>query len=237
MAKEKGDVHGRVDSRTWASACILWVIACRSQGEFAAAQPWFERAVATTEQGDVHGRVDHASLGVSLHQVGYCLSSQGQFVAAQPGSSALSRPRSRVTFTAASITRPWHQPAPGGILPGEPGSVRGGAAWFERAVAAKEQGDIHGRVDHASLGRSLHKVGDCLSSRASSPRRSPGSSAPSRPQRRATSTAASITPASASACTRWVTAWRARASSPRRSPGSSAPFEARRGRRARPRRS
>ena len=35
--------------------------------------------------------------------------------------------------------------------------------WFERAVAATEQGDIHGRVDHASLGRSLHQVGFCLS--------------------------------------------------------------------------
>ena len=27
--------------------------------------------------------------------------------------------------------------------------------WYERAVAAKEQGDVHGRVNHASLGRSL----------------------------------------------------------------------------------
>ena len=27
--------------------------------------------------------------------------------------------------------------------------------WHERAVAAKEQGDVHGRVNHASLGRSL----------------------------------------------------------------------------------
>ncbi len=35
--------------------------------------------------------------------------------------------------------------------------------WYERAVAQKEQGDVHGRVDHASLGRSLHQVGYCLS--------------------------------------------------------------------------
>jgi hypothetical protein len=27
--------------------------------------------------------------------------------------------------------------------------------WFERAVAAAEQGDIHGQVDHGSLGVSL----------------------------------------------------------------------------------
>ena len=36
-------------------------------------------------------------------------------------------------------------------------------SWYERAVGEEEQGDIHGRVDHASLGRSLHQVGSCLS--------------------------------------------------------------------------
>ena len=35
--------------------------------------------------------------------------------------------------------------------------------WYERAVAEKEQDDIHGRVDHDTLGRSLHQVGYCLS--------------------------------------------------------------------------
>ena len=34
--------------------------------------------------------------------------------------------------------------------------------WFERAVTAAEQGDIHGRIDHESLGKSLHAVGSCL---------------------------------------------------------------------------
>ena len=33
--------------------------------------------------------------------------------------------------------------------------------WFERAVAEKEQGDVHGRVDHASLGTSLEAVAYC----------------------------------------------------------------------------
>jgi tetratricopeptide (TPR) repeat protein len=37
--------------------------------------------------------------------------------------------------------------------------------WFERAVEAKQQGDMHGRVNQASLGSSLHLVGYCLSSR------------------------------------------------------------------------
>ena len=36
--------------------------------------------------------------------------------------------------------------------------------WFERAVAEAEQGDVHGRIDHASLGSSLHMVGDCYAS-------------------------------------------------------------------------
>ena len=36
--------------------------------------------------------------------------------------------------------------------------------WYERAVGAAQQGDVHGRIDHASLGKSLHQVGFCLSS-------------------------------------------------------------------------
>ena len=34
--------------------------------------------------------------------------------------------------------------------------------WSERAVEAKQQEDIHGRVDHASLGRSLREGAHCL---------------------------------------------------------------------------
>jgi tetratricopeptide (TPR) repeat protein len=36
--------------------------------------------------------------------------------------------------------------------------------WFERAVAEAEKGDVHGRIDHESLGSYLHLVGYCLSS-------------------------------------------------------------------------
>jgi tetratricopeptide (TPR) repeat protein len=36
--------------------------------------------------------------------------------------------------------------------------------WYERAVAAAEKGDVHGRVNSASLGGSLHQVGYCYSS-------------------------------------------------------------------------
>jgi hypothetical protein len=31
--------------------------------------------------------------------------------------------------------------------------------WFERAVVAKEKGDVHGRVDGESVGRSLRSLG------------------------------------------------------------------------------
>jgi tetratricopeptide (TPR) repeat protein len=33
--------------------------------------------------------------------------------------------------------------------------------WFERAVAAKEKGDVHSRVEPERLGTSLRRVGDC----------------------------------------------------------------------------
>ena len=35
--------------------------------------------------------------------------------------------------------------------------------WYERAVEEAEKGDVHGRVDHASLSTSVHQVGLCLS--------------------------------------------------------------------------
>jgi hypothetical protein len=52
-------------------------------------------------------------------------------------------------FTSAPGANGWGQPCP----------------WFERAIAAAEQGDIHGRVSLQSLGTSLHQVGVCLSRR------------------------------------------------------------------------
>ena len=33
--------------------------------------------------------------------------------------------------------------------------------WFERAVEEKK-GDVHGWVDHASLGANVHQMGNCL---------------------------------------------------------------------------
>ncbi|MBP7394077.1 MAG: ATP-binding protein, partial [Zoogloea sp.] len=62
------------------------------------------------------------------------------------------------------------QPAPGGEgewlgqALAEIGRFDAARPWFERAVAEKERGDVHDRVDHVSLGTSLHQVGYCLSS-------------------------------------------------------------------------
>jgi tetratricopeptide (TPR) repeat protein len=36
--------------------------------------------------------------------------------------------------------------------------------WYEHAADEKRQGDLHGRVDHNSLGMTLHQMGHCLSS-------------------------------------------------------------------------
>jgi tetratricopeptide (TPR) repeat protein len=47
----------------------------------------------------------------------------------------------------------------------EIGRFEAAQPWYERAVEAHQEGDVHGRVDHESLGRSLHCVGYCLSSR------------------------------------------------------------------------
>src|SRR5204863_262880 len=51
-----------------------------------------------------------------------------------------------------------------GEWPREVGRCGEALPWYERAVAETEQGDVHGRVDHQSLGVSLHQVGFCHSS-------------------------------------------------------------------------
>jgi tetratricopeptide (TPR) repeat protein len=68
-AKEKGDVHGRVDSESLGKSLHLVGDCYASQGELAKALPWFERAVAAKEKGDVHGRVDSESLDISLRRL------------------------------------------------------------------------------------------------------------------------------------------------------------------------
>jgi tetratricopeptide (TPR) repeat protein len=132
-------------------------------GQFEAARPWYERAVAEKEQGDVHGRIDHASLGISLYKVGYCLWSRGQFEAAQPwleravAAAEQGDIHSRVDH--ASLGSSLHQV---GYCLSSRGQFEAAQPWYERAVAEKEQGDIHSRVDHASLGSSLHIGARCL---------------------------------------------------------------------------
>jgi|GEM_PF-1486292 len=134
-------------------------------GRFAAARPWFERAVTEKAQGDVHGRVDHASLGSSLHQVGYCLSCVGEFAVARPWyeravtEKAQGDVHGRVDHASLGISLNLV-----GYCLSSLGEFADARPWFERAVTEKERGDVHGRVDHESLGSSLHHVGYCLSS-------------------------------------------------------------------------
>jgi hypothetical protein len=71
-AKEKGDVHGRVDPESLGLSLHLVGYCYANTGHYDEARGWFERAVAEAGKGDVHGRVDHASLGSSLNLVGCC---------------------------------------------------------------------------------------------------------------------------------------------------------------------
>ena len=137
--------------------------ACRAPGQFEAALPWFERAVAAKEQGDVHGRVDHASLGTSLNQVGHCLASTGQFEAALPwferAVAAKEQGDVHGRVDHASLGTSLSQV---GYCLSRTGQFEAALPWFERAVAAKEQGDVHGRVDRTSIAASLRAGADCL---------------------------------------------------------------------------
>ncbi len=163
-AKEKGDVHGRVDHASLGMSVHLVGDCYSSLGQFAAARRFFERAVAEAEKGDVHGRVDHESLGASLHQVGYCYSRLGQFAEARPfferavAEAEKGDVHGRVDH--ASLGTSLHQV---GYCYSRLGQFAEARPFFERAVAEAEKGDVHGRVDHASLGTSLHQVGYCYS--------------------------------------------------------------------------
>jgi hypothetical protein len=61
-AKEKGDVHGRVDPASLGKSLHMVGDCYARWGKFAQALPWLERAVAAKEKGDVHGRVDPEGL-------------------------------------------------------------------------------------------------------------------------------------------------------------------------------
>ena len=212
-------------TRAWAAACTRWATACRRPAQYEAARPWFERAVAEAEQGDVHGRVDHESLGISLHQVGYCLSQTG----AVRGGAALVRARGGGEGEGRR-PRPGRPREPGqqactrwAYCLSETGQYEAARPWFERAVAETEQGDVHGRVDHESLGSSLHQVGYCLSQTGQYEAARPwferavaeaGEGRRPRPGR-------SREPGQR-ACIRWATACRRPGSTRRRGPGTSA---------------
>jgi hypothetical protein len=75
-------VFGRVDHASLGRSLHQVGYCLWSVGEYAAARPWFERAVAEKEKGDVFGRVDHASLGVSLRGLAGCLRALGESEAA-----------------------------------------------------------------------------------------------------------------------------------------------------------
>lgn len=133
-------------------------------GHFAAARPWFARAVSEAEKGDVHGRVDHEELGKHLYGVGDCLRSTGEFAAARSWFE-----RAVAVMEAGNIHGPVDRASLGtslhmvGYCLCSSDEYTAARPWFERAVAEKQRGDACGQVDHQSIGTSLHQVGDCLS--------------------------------------------------------------------------
>jgi tetratricopeptide (TPR) repeat protein len=61
----------------------------------------------------------------------------------------------------ADLVTAWHQWHVLGDVSMALGRFEAALRWYERAVAAAEQGDAHGRVDAESLGTSLVQVGYC----------------------------------------------------------------------------
>ena len=132
-------------------------------GQYEAARPWFEHAVADKERGDVCGRVDHGSLGSSMHSVGVCLSRSGEHEAAR---SWFERAAAEIglgdVHCRVDHGRLGNSLYMVGACLTEAGQHEAARPWFERAVAEMDLGDILGRVDHDRLGNSLEMVGVCL---------------------------------------------------------------------------
>lgn len=159
------------DLTTWDLATLAPTIgqlrrigtALAEMGQFAAARPWFERAVEATES--MQGAIDHYRLGTNLHQVGYCLANLGEFAAARPwyqrAVEAKARGDAHGRIDHDSLGRSFGQV---GYCLTNLGEFVAARRWYERAVAALQKGDVYGRVNHESLGRSLHLLGYCLSS-------------------------------------------------------------------------
>jgi hypothetical protein len=102
-------------------------------------------------------------------------------------------------------------------------NMSGSAAVAGRAVVEKEKNDIQAR-DHASLGTSLHQVGCCFLNTGDFDAARRWFERAVEEKEKGTSTAGSITPASAQTCTRWVTACSTSATLLPPASGTSAPL-------------
>lgn len=91
-----------------------------------------ERAITEKQLGDRKGRVNHDGVGKSQNHIGYCLF------------KLASEEKEQNRFETAQELFDQAQDQ------------------FENAVKSKARGNVYGRVDHASLGGSLHMIGRCL---------------------------------------------------------------------------
>ena len=71
--KERGDVHGRVDHASLGVSLHQVGLCLSSVGAFAAARPWYERAVAELAQGDEFGRVNAKYLAIARRSLADCI--------------------------------------------------------------------------------------------------------------------------------------------------------------------
>lgn len=79
-------------------------------------------------------------------------------------SSLLTYPLQPAVWEQASVSHSAEEAAIPGDALSQIGRFEQARAWYERAVAEKEQGNGDGRGDHGNPGRILHQVGSCLSS-------------------------------------------------------------------------
>jgi Tetratricopeptide repeat len=145
------DIHGRVDHARLGASLYQVGYCLLDTGEFAAAKPWFVRAVAEAEKGDVHGRVDHEIVGLGLHQVGSCLLRTGEFAAAKPwferAVTAKEKGDIHGRVDHASVGTSLDQV---GWCLASTGEFAVARPWYKRAVIETEKGwsDSKGRLGH-----------------------------------------------------------------------------------------
>ncbi len=125
----QGNRDGRIDHDS-VSSSLHWLGSCHAAvDEYEQARRCFREAVEEARRGDLDGRVDHAGVGHTLRRLGDCYVDEAR-AGGIPASSVAG-------VRALERARPC----------------------YEQAAEELSQGNLDGRVDHASVGYCLHWVG------------------------------------------------------------------------------